>query len=78
LKTLLDHPAHDHTWRWYALEERPPEGEAIPHGELGTFRELVRGPDVGGLPRKPGRWRVVAVEPAPHPGVSAKLLIERH
>ena len=75
LKVLLHHLARGDTWRWYALEQRPEDSETIAQGELGTFRELKLGSDVGGLPRKPGRWRVVAVEPPPHPGVVAKLVI---
>jgi hypothetical protein len=76
LSTLVKHHAEGDRWEWYALEQRPSGEEPIPHGELGTFRRFDLGDDVGGLPRKPGRWHVVAVEPPPHPGVTAKLVIE--
>jgi hypothetical protein len=76
LTTLVEHLAQGDLWEWYALEERPPGGALIAHGELGTFRRLKVASDVGGLPRTPGRWRVAAVESPPDPRVSAKLVIE--
>jgi hypothetical protein len=76
LTTLVEHLAQGDVWEWYALEERPPEGEPIAHGELGTFRRFEVGSDVGGLPRNPGRWHVAAIEPPPDPRVNAKLVIE--
>jgi hypothetical protein len=75
LAVLLDHVAQGHTWQWYELEQRPGGADAIAHGELGTFRQLRLGDDVGGLPHKAGRWHVVAVGPPPHAGVTAKLVI---
>lgn len=75
LMTLVEHLANGDVWEWYVLEEQPSEGNPVTHGELGTFRRFEVGSDVGGLPRKPGRWHVVAIEAAPHPRVAAKLVI---
>jgi hypothetical protein len=76
LSTLLGHLANGEVWEWYELEERPREGGPVTDGELGTFRRFEVESNVGGLPRKPGRWHVAAIEAAPHPGVAAKLVIE--
>ena len=76
LRTLVEHHKSGDVWEWYALEERPPSGEPISHGELGTWRRFEIGNDLGGLPKRPERWRVAAIEPAPNDRVAAKLVIE--
>src|SRR2546421_254488 len=77
LTTLVEHHARGDVWQWYSLEERSANGEPVYRGELGTWRRFQVGSDVGGLPRHPGRWRVVAIKPAPHPDVAAELVIEK-
>jgi hypothetical protein len=76
LTTIVEHHANGDIWEWYVLEERPSGADTINHGELGTWRTFEIGSDIGGLPLKPGRWHVVAIEPAPHARVAAKIVIE--
>jgi hypothetical protein len=76
LATLVEHHANGDVWEWYALEERPSGEEPIPLGELGTFRRFKVGSDIGALPRKPGRWHVVAIQPPSDSRVAARLVIQ--
>jgi hypothetical protein len=76
LSALLDHVANGDMWKWFYLEQRSDGADPVFVGELGTWRGLEAGSVIGGLPSRPGRWHVLAVEPAPHSEVAAKLIVE--